>query len=89
MNRILDSLSAAEAASVLPQLELVPLNLNAVLSEADVAISHVYFSVTGLISLVTTVDGIGVESAAIGSEGMRVSPPSCSPQNRVATASSR
>ena len=70
INRILDSLSAAEAALVLPQLELVPLNLDAVLADEGVAMTHVYFPVSGLISLVTNVDGIGVESAAIGAEGM-------------------
>lgn len=69
-NRVLDSLTAPEAAFILPHLELVPLDPRAMLFQEGALATHVYFPVSGLISLVTRVGAVGVESATIGSEGM-------------------
>lgn len=70
VNKVLDSLTPAEATSVLAALELVPLEPSAVLYEDGVLITHVYFPVSGMISLVTTIGSVSVESATVGSEGM-------------------
>jgi CRP-like cAMP-binding protein len=70
VNRILDSLTRADAGSLRPHLELVPLELNAVLCEEGVTMNHVYFPVSGIISLVTRIGRTSVESATVGSEGM-------------------
>jgi len=69
-NRVLDSLTTADAAFIHNKLELVPLDLNAVLFEQGAEVTHIYFPVSGLISLVTRVGGAGVESATVGAEGM-------------------
>ncbi len=69
-NRILDSLTQADAVSLRPHLELVPLAANAVLYEEGVTMTYVYFPVSGMISLVTGFGRASVESATVGSEGM-------------------
>lgn len=56
--------------SLLSGLELVPLKLNALLFEEGAAITHVYFPISGMISLVTHISGTAVESATVGSEGV-------------------
>lgn len=69
-NRILNSLTASDAASVLSQLELVPLNEHTVLFVEGAPMQHAYFPVSGLISLVTRVDSVDIESATVGAEGL-------------------
>jgi CRP-like cAMP-binding protein len=70
VNNLLDSLSADEASRVLPELELVPLESKMVLFGQGQAMSHVYFPVTGMISLLRTIDDRTVETSAVGQEGM-------------------
>jgi CRP-like cAMP-binding protein len=70
VNHLLESLPPDEAALILPELELVPLVLDAHLFDEGALMTEVYFPVSGLISLVTRLDGVGVESGTIGSEGM-------------------
>ena len=70
-NSLLASLSVAEAKRVLPELELVPLQSRKVLLEQGQAIGHVYFPITGLISLFREMDDrTVVETGAVGYEGM-------------------
>jgi CRP-like cAMP-binding protein len=71
VNSLLDSLSAAEARRVLPELELVPLEPKNVLFEQGQAMGHVYFPITGMISLLRKMDDhTVVEIGAVGCEGM-------------------
>ena len=70
MNRILDFLTGTDAGALRPALERVPLELNAVLYEDGVTMTHVYFPVSGMISLVTRIGCASVDSATVGSEGM-------------------
>jgi CRP-like cAMP-binding protein len=70
VNRVLASLTVADASLVLPQLELVHLNREATLFVEGEQVTHVYFPISGLVSLVTWVERHAVESATVGSEGM-------------------
>jgi CRP-like cAMP-binding protein len=71
VNSLLASLSATEAKRVLPELELVALEPRKVLFEQGQPMSHVYFPVTGLISLLREMDDRTViETGAVGYEGM-------------------
>jgi CRP-like cAMP-binding protein len=61
-----DVLHALTSAS-----EIVPLDLKRVLHESDEAANHVYFPLSGVISLLTVLDdGNAVEIATVGREGM-------------------
>lgn len=70
-NRLLSALPALEYASLLPVLELIPLNLREVLYEAGAPLRHAYFPQHGVASLIV-MDGAthGVEVARVGREGM-------------------
>ena len=71
VNSLLDSLSADEASRILPEFELVSLESKQVLFDQGNAIGHVYFPVTGMISLLRKVkDRTVVETGAVGCEGM-------------------
>jgi CRP-like cAMP-binding protein len=70
VNSLLDSLPPDEASLILPELELVPLELKQVLFEQGEVISHAYFPVSGMISLLTITKGSSIETATIGSEGV-------------------
>ena len=71
VNSLLDSLPADEASRVLPELELVSLESKKVLFEQGQAIGHVYFPITGMISLLRRMDDRAVvETGAVGNEGM-------------------
>lgn len=71
-NHLLAALPAAEANLLLPDLEWVELlPAGEVLHQAGAEVRHVYFPVTGTISLVSSLeDGSSSEVAVVGNEGM-------------------
>jgi CRP-like cAMP-binding protein len=70
-NLILAGLPAAELAALWPSLEHVDLAARRILHDVDVAIEHVYFPETGVMSVVAPMrNGRAVETATIGHEGM-------------------
>lgn len=70
-NRLLASLSRQELKRLLPKMERVELIPRNVLYEANRPIEHVYFPESGVVSLVSKMkDGITMEIATIGKEGM-------------------
>lgn len=70
-NRLLAMVSQDERERLAPRFELVALELRQTLYEEGEPIDHVYFPVSGVLSLVSQMhDGRGVEIATIGNEGM-------------------
>ena len=70
-NRLLASLPKDEYKRLLPHLEKVSLPLREILYEADGPIPHIYFPLTGVVSLVIIVEGgVSLEVGIIGNEGM-------------------
>jgi len=70
-NRLLAALPRKEYDRLSPELDPVPLGLKQVLYEADTPITHVYFPLNAVASLVIEMrDGLGVEVGTIGNEGM-------------------
>jgi CRP-like cAMP-binding protein len=70
-NRLLASLPETEFQALLPHFELVSLTHGDHVIVPDVPIDHMYFPLTVLLSLVTTMeDGAAVESGIIGREGV-------------------
>jgi len=70
-NRLLSALSAADYQRLIPQMEVVSLDMRQVIYEPYQPIEYAYFPLTGLISLVTVMrSGKAIESATIGNEGM-------------------
>src|SRR4051794_35727896 len=70
-NALLDRLAADELDRLLPHCEEVSLAQHQVLNRPGEAIDHVYFVLTGIVSLVASLDeGAMVEVGIIGSEGM-------------------
>jgi CRP-like cAMP-binding protein len=66
-NRLLDAMSREDVARLRPHLEPVDL----VIGEAMSPVSHVYFPVTGLISVIAAMaDGSAIEVGMSGREGM-------------------
>src|SRR4051795_9508479 len=60
-----------ELIDLAPDFEVVSLNLKDSLYREDEPIEHVYFPITGVLSLISQMeDGRGVEVATIGNEGM-------------------
>lgn len=71
VNSLLDSLPADEASRILPEFELVSLESRTVLFEQGQAIGHVYFPITGMLSLLRKMkDRTVIETSAVGYEGM-------------------
>jgi CRP-like cAMP-binding protein len=69
-NQLLDTLSTYDFALLRPHLAMVRLQQKTVLQEAHTAISHAYFPIDAMISLVAAVNnGDVIEIAAIGREG--------------------
>jgi len=69
-NRLLDSLSGAAMAALKPHLEHVDLDVGQRLSVAGKTITHAYFPLSGMISLVHTYEnGSTMEVGLIGREG--------------------
>lgn len=70
-NRLLAALPPAEFDRLAPRLEPVALELSRVLFRPEEEISHVYFPVTAIVSLLTNLeDGTGMEVGLVGREGM-------------------
>ena len=70
-NRVLAALPAAEWRLIEPHLEWVELTQGAMLYEAGVVLRHVYFPVTAIVSLVSSMkDGASAEVAVVGNEGV-------------------
>lgn len=70
-NQILAALPKADFARLQPALELIELPLGRILYEPDVPMTHAYFPVAGIISLVYVMDGgASAEIAVVGNEGM-------------------
>jgi CRP-like cAMP-binding protein len=68
---LLDLLTADDYRRLSPHLEPVSLNHEEDLFTADAPLSHVYFPVSGMISLMVLMEeGRGVEVATVGNEGM-------------------
>jgi CRP-like cAMP-binding protein len=70
-NHLLSCLPAAEWQRWAPQLEAVDLPLGRVLYESGVALGHVYFPTTAIVSLLYVMeDGASAEIAVVGNEGL-------------------
>jgi len=70
-NRLLSALSRDLQIRLLPRMEKVTLTVRQLLFEANEPITHVYFPLSGSMSLIIALDGAdSVEIATIGNEGM-------------------
>src|SRR5690349_4176912 len=70
-NHLLAALPAAEWARWRPALEPVDMPLGQVLYESGVAMTHVYFPTTSIVSLLYVMeDGASAEIAVVGNEGI-------------------
>jgi CRP-like cAMP-binding protein len=70
-NRLLAALPDDEWARWLPHLEAVELPLGKVLYESGIALGHVYFPTTAIVSLLYVMeDGASAEIAVVGHEGI-------------------
>src|SRR3954463_166882 len=70
-NLILAALPADDYGKLLPQLELVEMDLGHSLYESGAALQYVYFPVEGIVSLLyVTAGGNSAELAVVGCEGM-------------------
>jgi CRP-like cAMP-binding protein len=69
-NRLLDSLSAADAALVAPHIKPFDMVQGTLLQEQGEQINYVYFPISGMISLLAVMrQGNSVETATVGREG--------------------
>ena len=70
-NHLLAALPAAEWERWLPQLEPVEMPLGQVLYESGTTLSHVYFPLTAIVSLLYVMEnGASAEIAVVGNEGI-------------------
>jgi CRP-like cAMP-binding protein len=70
-NRLLSGLPRTIHDSLRERLRRVPLTMGAVLHQPGEPLTHVYFPVSGVISMLTVLaDGSAVEIATVGNEGM-------------------
>ena len=70
-NHLLAALPAAEWQRWLPQLEWVEMPLGQVLYESGTTLSHVYFPLTAIVSLLYVMEnGASAEIAVVGNEGI-------------------
>jgi CRP-like cAMP-binding protein len=70
-NHLLAALPEAEWLRWLPELELVDLPLGKVLYESGGTLSHVYFPITAIVSLLYVMEsGASAEIAVVGNEGL-------------------
>jgi len=71
VNLLLAALPAADCQRLLPDLEPVPLPLGTVLYEPGSRMAHVYFPVSGIVSLLYVMEnGASAEIAVTGNEGL-------------------
>ena len=70
-NSLLASLPVTEWQRIAPLLEAVDLALGQVLHESDGKMSHVYFPINSIVSLLYVMeDGASAEIAVVGNEGV-------------------
>jgi CRP-like cAMP-binding protein len=70
-NHLLAALPAEEQPRIFSHLELVPMPLGAAVCEPGMAMRHVYFPTTSIISLLYVMeDGASAEIAVVGNEGI-------------------
>ncbi len=70
-NHLLNALGAADYERISAHLELVPLKLGDALYEPGMALQHVYFPTTAIVSLLYVMeDGSPAEIAIVGNEGI-------------------
>jgi len=70
-NHLLAVLPADESVRLVPQLELVPLQLGQVLYEPGIQMRYVYFPTNSIVSLLYVMeDGASAEIAVVGNEGI-------------------
>jgi hypothetical protein len=71
MNRLLAALPDGQRAAWLPQLEPIEMPLGKVLYESGGRLTHVYFPMTSIVSLLYVMeDGASAEIAVVGNEGI-------------------
>jgi hypothetical protein len=71
LNHLLAALPEEEWKRWRPQLELVELELGAVLYESGSTMTHVFFPITAIVSLLYVMeDGASAEIAVVGNEGL-------------------
>jgi CRP-like cAMP-binding protein len=68
-NRLLRALPADEIGKLLPSLESIPLVEGMPIYEPHKPITHVYFPINGVVSMVSEVEAGTVEVATVGREG--------------------
>ena len=74
-NRVLSSLTRDLQIRLLPRMEKMSLSIRQILYAADDAISHAWFPLSGVVSLVMTLkSGETVEVATVGNEGVAGTP---------------
>ena len=70
-NRLLEALPPEELARWSPLLEPVDMPLGQVLYESGITLSHVYFPLSSIVSLLYVMeDGASAEIAVVGNEGL-------------------
>jgi CRP-like cAMP-binding protein len=70
-NKLLDGVPAQELERLWPHLEEVPLVQKRAINAPGAAIEHIYFPIVGAVSLIASLgEGVAVEVALIGPEGM-------------------
>jgi CRP-like cAMP-binding protein len=70
-NRLLNALSVQDYEAILPQLEVVELELKQILQEQNQPTAYVYFPLNSVASILNIMeDGSAVEVATVGNEGM-------------------
>jgi CRP-like cAMP-binding protein len=70
-NHLLDALPKGDYERLAPHLELIPMDLGAVLYEPGVRMRYVYFPTTSIVSLLYVMeDGASAEIAIVGNEGL-------------------
>lgn len=70
-NRLLAALPADLYERLAPELEFVPLNLSDILYESGKPVTNIYFPLTGMVSLTSTMETNAIiEIGVIGNEGM-------------------
>lgn len=70
-NRLLAMVPEKERDLLAPAFELIDMELKQTVYEEDKPVEHVYFPISGVLSLVSGMDdGRGIEVATIGNEGM-------------------
>jgi CRP-like cAMP-binding protein len=70
-NHLLGGLSTEDWGHLQPHVEVVELRSRAILHESGIALNHVHFPTTGMVSLVSHLsDGASAELAVVGNEGV-------------------